>query len=340
MYDVVTMGEMMARFMPLNNLRIEQASEFHVFYGGDESIVAASLARFGVPTAYITKLPDSAIGEAALMALRKQGVATENIVRGNGRLGINYYENGASIRPSRVIYDRKESAMAHASAVEFDFQNAFRDAKWFHMSGITPAISKKALLTTETALNMAKEMGLTVSFDLNYRSKLWTPKEARRAIKPLMQYVDVCIGNEEDVEKTLGLTPKNTNVTEASIDVDAYREVFENLHTTYGFSYVAGTLRESHSASDNGWSVILYDGTDMYRSRHYSLHLVDRGGGGAAFSAGLIYGLLQGWDPQTTTEYAGAASALKQTILGDFNLVDTKEVEEILNGNLSGRVQR
>ena len=340
MLEVVTMGEMMVRLMPLHNLRFEQASEFRAFYGGDESIVASSLARFGINSAYLTKLPESPFGQAALMALRQQGVSTEFVIRGGERLGLNFYENGAAIRPSRVVYDRKHSAMAESMADEFDFEGALEGAKWFHVSGITPALSSSCLETTRTALITARRLGLTVSFDLNYRSKLWSPAEAQKALIPLMEYVDVCIGNEEDTQNALGVAPTNTNVLQAQLDLESYAEVFSRLKREYGFAFVAGTLRESLSASDNGWSVVLYDGTELYQSRHYSIHLVDRGGGGAAFSGALIYGFLMNWDPQRIVDFAGAASALKQTVLGDFNLVDKEEVEEVMKGNLSGRVQR
>ncbi len=337
---VVTLGEMMIRLMPKGNLRIEQASEFDAFYGGDESIVAVSLARFGLQSRYITKLPLNPLGQIALGKLREQGVDTSCIVRGGERLGLNFYENGASMRPSKVIYDRKHSAISEASADEFDFDAIFRDADWFHVAGITPAISDSAAELVSQAVKAAKEHGLTVSVDLNYRSKLWSPEKAQSVMIPLMEYTDVLIGNEEDAEKCLGFKAGDTDVSNAALDISGYEDCFKRLKERFGFRFIASTLRESHSASDNGWSALLYDGNAFYHTRSYDIHLVDRGGGGASFAAGLIYSLLQGYDMQKAGEFAVAASALKQTIAGDFNLSTLDEVEQLMNGNTSGRVQR
>lgn len=337
---VVTLGEMMIRFMPKGNLRFEQATEFDAYYGGDESIVAVSLARFGMDSRYVTKLPLNPLGQIALGKLREQGVDTSCIVRGGDRLGLNFYENGASMRPSKVVYDRKHSAISEAKAEEFDFDAIFSDADWFHVAGITPAISDSAAELVTEAVKAAKRHGVTVSVDLNYRSKLWSPEKAQSVMIPLMAYTDVCIGNEEDAEKCLGFRAGTTDVTSAALDIDGYKDCFRRLKERFGFQFIASTLRESYSASDNGWSALLYNGEEFYHTRNYSIRLVDRGGGGASFAAGLIYSLLSGYDIQKAGEFAVAASALKQTIAGDFNLSTLDEVEQLMNGNASGRVQR
>ncbi len=340
MSKVVCMGEMMLRLMPVANLRIEQAASFEAIYGGDESIVAVSLARFGVETAYITKLPNNPLGRAALNSIRSHGVNTDFICLGGERLGLNFYENGASVRPSKVIYDRKHSAIAEADLADFDFDQIFAGAAWFHVSGITPALSDKTAALTEQAMATAKNHKLTVSVDLNYRRKLWSPEKARQVMTGLMQYVDVCIGNEEDAEITLGFKPANTDVFKGEINIEGYQDIFRQMKERFGFKVIASTLRQSHSASDNGWSALVYDGHEFCHSRLYQIHLVDRGGGGASFAAGLIYGLINGKSLRETTEFAVAASALKQTITGDFNLVTVDEVVELVKGDASGRVQR
>ena len=244
------------------------------------------------------------------------------------------------MRPSNVVYDRKYSAISQADPKDFDFDVIFEGADWFHVAGITPAISNKAAILTECALSAAKAHSLTVSVDLNYRSKLWTPEQAQSVMIPLMRYVDVCIGNEEDAEKVLGMAPVGTDVHGAKLDVDGYRALFLQMKERFGFKIIGTTLRESYSASDNGWSALLYDGTDFYHTKKYDIHLVDRGGGGASFAAGLIYGTLSGFGLQKTGEFAAAASALKQTIAGDFNLVTLKEVLSLMGGDISGRVNR
>jgi len=337
---VVTMGEMMLRLMPRGPLRLEQATSFDAFYGGDESIVAVALARFGLDAAYVTRLPDNPLGRAALNALRSHGVSTAFVAIGGERLGVNYYETGAAVRPSRVVYDRRHSAMAEATEADFDFDRIFEGAGWFHVSGITPALSDNTAALTEKALAAARQHGVTVSVDLNYRRKLWSPEKARSVMTGLMKYVDVCIGNEEDAAITLGFKPAGTDVYKGELNVEAYKDVFRQMKERFGFKIIGSTLRESRSASDNVWSVLVYDGKTFCHSRKYNLHLVDRGGGGASFAAGLIYGLMTGKTLEETTEFAAAASALKQTILGDFNLTSVAEVMELVKGDVSGRVQR
>ena len=337
---VVTMGEMMIRFMPKNNLRFEQAHEFEVYYGGDESIVAVSLAKFGLDARYVTKLPNNPFGQIAVNKLREQGIDTSFIVFGGERMGLNFYENGASVRASKVVYDRKYSAISEALPSEFDFDGIFKDVDWFHVAGITPAISDRAAVLVEEALKAAKKNGVTISVDLNYRSKLWSPQMAQSVMIPLMKYVDVCIGNEEDAEKVLGFKPENTDITKGELDIEAYKNVFKRLKDRFGFKYIGSTLRESYSASDNGWSALIYDGREFYHSKKYNIHLVDRGGGGASFAAGMIYGILNNLSLADTCEFATAASALKQTIVGDFNLATLDEVKFLMGGDASGRVQR
>jgi 2-dehydro-3-deoxygluconokinase len=337
---VVTMGEMMLRLMPQGNMRFDQANSFDAFYGGDESIVAVSLARFGLHSTYVTKLPDNPIAQIAINKLREQGVDTSRIVRGGDRMGLNFYENGASVRPSKVVYDRKYSAISLATPAEFDFQQIFHDTDWFHVAGITPAISDEAATLVKAAVETAKTHKVTVSVDLNYRSKLWSPMKAQSVMDPLMEYVDVCIGNEEDAEKTLGFKPANSDVQQGTLDIAGYQKMMEQIQEKYSFRCLAFTLRESFSASDNGWSALLYDGNKFFHTPRYKIHLIDRGGAGASFAAGLIYGLLMGYDLNETGKFAAAASALKQTIAGDFNLVTIDEVKALMNGDASGRVQR
>jgi len=337
---VVTMGEIMMRLSPPNKLRFVQTDSFDVIFGGGEANVAVSLANFGLDVYYVTKLPKHAIGQAAVNSLRKYGVKTDYIVRGGDRIGIYFAENGASVRASQVIYDRAHSAIAEADPADFDFDAIFEGAAWFHWTGITPAISDKAIELTKAACQAAKRHGVTVSVDLNYRKKLWSPEKARRVMTDLMQYVDVCIGNEEDAEITLGFKPGKSDVTKGELDLEGYKDIFKQMHERFGFQYVASTLRESYSASDNGWSALIYDGKDFYHSRKYNLHIVDRVGGGDSFAAGLIYGLLTGKSMADALEFGVAASALKHTIPGDFNLVTVQEVENLAGGDASGRVQR
>ena len=337
---VVTMGEMMIRFMPHANLRFEQATEYEAYYGGDEAIVAALLARFGAESRYVTKLPENVLGNIALAKLREQGVDVSCIARGGERLGLNFYENGASIRPSVVLYDRKHSAIAEALSEDFDFDAIFSGADWFHVSGITPAISDRAAALVQRAMECAKARGATVSVDLNYRGKLWTPEKAQSVMVPLMAHTDVCIGGAEDAQKVLGFQGPQPCAQGDEHDIEAYKALFWGLRERFGFRFIASTLRESHSASDNSWAALLYDGTSFYHTRKYRIHLVDRGGGGASFSAALIYSLLSGYSLEKAGEFAVAASALKQTITGDFNCITRTEAEALMNGNASGRVQR
>ena len=337
---VVTMGEIMLRLMTPGFLRVEQTDRFDAIYDGDEAIVGASLSRFGEEVRYVTKLPRNPLGDACMNRLQGQGVDCSFVARGGARLGVNIYETGVAMRPPRVVYDRAGSAFACAEPEDFDFDAIFEGADWFHFAGITPAISKETAALTRLAVEAARRHKVTVSCDLNYRSKLWSPREAQAFMTEIMKQVEVCIGNEEDAEMCLGLRPEGTDVAGGRLDADGYRKVFLQMREIYGFSHIGCTLRESYSASDNGWSVLCYDGREFCHSRHYDIRLVDRGGGGASFAAGYIYGLLHQLPLQTVAEFAGAASALKHTVYGGFNLTTLEEVWELAGGNTSGRVQR
>ncbi|MBQ0010660.1 MAG: sugar kinase [Ruminococcus sp.] len=340
MSKIVTMGEIMLRLSPRGNERFVQSQSFDVVYGGGEANVSVSLANYGHDSYFVSKLPEHEIGQCAVNALRGLGVQTDYIARGGDRIGIYYLETGASMRPSKVIYDRAHSAISEADISDFDFDAIFEGADWFHWTGITPALGKKAQTVLEEALKAAKRHNVTVSVDLNYRKKLWTPDEARECMTRLMKYVDVCIGNEEDAEKCLGFRAGDTDVTTGNLELGGYQKIFTEMREKFGFRYIATSLRESYSASDNGWSALAYDGKEFYRSRHYDIRIVDRVGGGDSFSGGFIHGLLRYGDFKKALEFAVAASALKHTITGDFNLVSEKEVETLMNGDASGRVQR
>ena len=340
MAKVVTMGEIMLRLSTNGYKRFVQSDNFDVVYGGGEANVAVSLANYGEEAYFVTKLPTHEICQCAVNSLRQLGVNTDYVVRGGNRVGIYFLETGASMRPSKVIYDRANSSIAEAKAEEFDFDKIFEGADWFHFTGITPALGKEAQKLTEAALIAAKKHGVTVSCDLNYRKKLWTPEEAKACMTNLMQYVDVCIGNEEDAEKCLGFKPGKTDVVSGDLKLDGYKDIFQKMRDKFGFKYIATSLRESYSASDNGWSALAYDGSEFYSSKKYEVRIVDRVGGGDSFSGGFIHGMLKYGDFKKALEFAVAASALKHTIPGDFNLVSESEVETLMNGDASGRVQR
>lgn len=340
MAKIVTMGEIMLRLSTPGFQKFIQADNFDVNYGGGEANVAVSLANFGHRAYYVSKVPSNPIGESAIAALRKYNVNCDFIARGGERLGIYYLETGASMRASNVVYDRARSSMAEAVKENFDFDAVFEGADWFHVSGITPAISDRARELTELALKSAKAKGVTVSFDFNYRKKLWSYEKAQKVITNLLQYVDVCIGSKEDAQYILGLTPKNTEKTGIEGETYVYTDIFRQMMDKFGFRYIASSLRESYSASDNGWSACIYDGQEFYRSRKYEMRIVDRVGGGDSFAAGLICGLVEEKDMKEALEFAVAASALKHTIPGDVNLATRSEVESLMGGNGTGRVQR
>ena len=337
---VVTFGEIMLRLAPNGYYRFFQDDQMQATFGGGEANVAVSLANFGLESAYVTKLPEHAIGQAAVNSLRYFGVDTSLITRGGERVGIYYLEKGASQRGSVCIYDRKYSAIQQADKADFDWNTIFKGADWFHFTGITPALGPNLVEICRQACIAAKSMGVKISCDLNYRGKLWSREEAKVAMTELCQYVDVCIANEEDAKDVFGIEAQNTDITGGKLDHEGYKSVAKQLADTFGFEKVAITLRSSISANDNDWAAMLYDGKDYYFSKTYHLHIVDRVGGGDSFGAGLIYSLLTGKDSQSAIEFAVAASALKHSIEGDVNRVSVKEVEKLAGGDGSGRVQR
>lgn len=340
MRSVVTFGELMLKLSPLGYSRFVQSGQFNVEYSGAEANVAVSLANFGLPAIFVTVLPKHELGDAAINALRRYGVDTSNIVRSDKRIGIYFAEKGASQRPSKVIYDRADTAIANAKPSDFNWNAIFEGVEWFHFTGITPALSNGLASICLEACRAAKSKGITISCDLNYRKKLWSRERAKEIMTELCQYVDVCIANEEDAADVFGIMAENSEVGNGVIDSQSYASVARQLQQRFGFQKVAITLRESISASDNNWSAILYDGQRVYSSHKYSIHIVDRIGGGDSFGAGLIYGLTQFGDSQKALDFAVAASCLKQTIEGDFNMVSKAEVESLMNGNISGRIQR
>lgn len=341
MSKIVTLGEIMLRLSPEGNDRFIQTDTLRVIPGGGEANVAVSLANYGHDSYYVSKLPQHEIGQIAVNALRRYGVKTDYIARGGDRIGLYYAETGASMRPSKVIYDRAHSAIAEADADDFDFDAIMKGASWFHWSGITPAISDKAAELVRLACEAARRNGVTVSVDLNFRKKLWTSGKAISVMRPLMKYVDVCIGNEEDAELCLGFKP-DADVEGGRTDAAGYEGIFRKMKEEFGFKYVVSTLRESFSATHNGWKALIYDGKEFYQSRRYDIDpIIDRVGGGDSFSGGLIHGLLKyNWDQAAALEFAVAASALKHTVNGDFNLVSEAEVLSLAEGNANGRVQR
>ena len=331
----------MLRLSPEGNDRFIQTDHFRIIPGGGEANVAVSLANYGHDSFYVSKLPGHEIGQIAVNALRRYGVRTDFIARGGSRIGLYYAETGAAMRPSKVIYDRAHSAIAEAVPEDFDFDAIMEGADWFHWSGITPAISDRAAELTRLACEAAVRHGVTVSVDLNFRKKLWTSEKAISVMRPLMKYVDVCIGNEEDAQLCLGFKP-DADVEGGRTDAAGYERIFRQMKDEFGFKYVVSTLRESFSASHNGWKALIFDGKEFYQSKRYDIEpIVDRVGGGDSFSGGLIHGMLKyKGDQAAALEFAVAASALKHTVNGDFNLVSEEEVLSLVGGNANGRVQR
>jgi 2-dehydro-3-deoxygluconokinase len=342
MAKVVTFGELMLRLSPPGFERLLQSPLLVATFGGGEANVAVSLALFGLESVYVTALPKNAIGDAAVRALRAEGVRTDQIVRGGDRIGVYYAETGASQRASNVIYDRARSAIAEMKPDAVPWEAVMAGADWFHVTGITPALGPNGVEGTRRSIAAARAAGAKVSVDLNFRKKLWTEARAQQVMTPLMRDVDVVIANEEDLQSVLGVHVPGTDVTSGQLDVRGYREAAERVTRDFGPKMVAITLRESVSASDNGWSAVLWDAGAgaMHRSQRYDVRLVDRIGGGDSFAAGLIYGLITGRGPEGSLRFAVAASALKQTIPADFNRVTVEEVDRLAAGDASGRVQR
>ncbi|MFG6383076.1 MAG: sugar kinase [Lachnospiraceae bacterium] len=336
----VTFGEIMLRLAPEGYYRFVQAESYGATYGGGEANVAVSLANYGLESAFVTKLPVHEIGQAGVNSLRKFGVDTSGIVRGGNRVGIYFLEKGASQRPSKVIYDRAGSSIAEAVKEDFDWDKIFEGADWFHFTGITPALGDNVAEICLEACKKAKEKGITISCDLNYRNKLWSKEKAGKVMGELCQYVDVCIANEEDAGDVFGIKAADTDVVSGKVNHEGYKEVAKQLADRFGFQKVAITLRESISANDNNWAAMLYDNGEYYFSKKYTMHIVDRVGGGDSFGAGLIYACLSEMNAQDIIEFAVAASCLKHSIEGDFNQVSVDEVKKLAGGDASGRVQR
>ena len=337
---VVTFGELMLRLGPPGFERLLQSPMLCATFGGGEANVAVSLAQMGVESRYITRLPANAIGDAAIRALRAEGVTTEFIARGGSRIGIYFTETGASQRASTVLYDRANSAISEIAPGTVDWDRVMAGAAWFHVTGITPALGERAAAATTAALAAARRAGARISVDLNYRKKLWTQAQAQAVMRPMMRDVDVVIANEEDLQCVLGIDVEGADVTAGTLDVRAYQQAAERVTRELGPKVIAITLRESLSASDNGWSAVLWDGTTLHQSQRYVVRLVDRIGGGDSFAAGLIFGLISGRPHDGALRFAVAASALKQTIPGDFNRASVAEVDALAGGDASGRVQR
>jgi len=335
---VVTFGEIMMRLATPAYLRFSQAPHLELTYGGGEANVAVSLSNYGLATQFVTRLPDNDMAQRAINELRGLGVGTQYIVRGGERIGIYFLESGASQRASKVTYDRAHSAIAGIEPGDVDWEKVFQGAKWFHWTGITPALGDSAAAVTRDACVAAKKHGLTISTDLNYRKKLWSKEKAGQVMGGLMEFVDVCIANEEDAESVFGI--KGAEVTSGQIEHAQYEDVARQLTERFGFKKVAITLRESFSASHNGWSAMLYTGGQSHFSQRYDIAIVDRVGGGDSFAGGLIYALLRGDGPDKAINFAVAASCLKHSISGDYNRATLEEVETLAKGDASGRVQR
>lgn len=337
---VITFGEIMLRLAPEGYYRFVQAENYGATYGGGEANVAVSLANYGLEAGFVTKLPKHDIGQAGINSLRRFGVDTSFIARGGDRVGIYFLEKGASQRPSKVIYDRAGSSIAAATTEDFDWDQIFEGVDWFHFTGITPALGENVAEICMEACKKAKDKGITVSCDLNYRNKLWSKEKAGKVMGELCKYVDVCIANEEDASDVFGIKAENTDVTSGKVNHEGYKDVAKQLAERFHFSKVAITLRGSISANDNNWAAMLYDGKEFYFSKSYLMHIVDRVGGGDSFGGGLIYACLNDFAPQQTIEFAVAASCLKHSIEGDFNQVSLDEVMKLAGGDGSGRVQR
>ena len=340
MGKIVCFGELMLRLNPPGYMRIVQTDCFMASYAGGEANVAVSLANYGEHSSFVSVLPDNLIGQSALNNLRHWGVDISSIIRQGERLGIYFVEKGASQRASKVIYDRKYSAIALSSPSDYVWDRIFEGADWFHFTGITPALSDNLAQTCLEACKAAKKAGITVSCDLNYRKNLWSREKAGKVMETLVPYVDLLIANEEDAYDVFGISASGSDISKGKIDAQGYEEVAEKLTSRFGCKYVAITLRGSISANDNNWAGMLYTSGKSYLSKNYLIHIVDRVGGGDSFGGGLIYALHNGYDPQHAIEFAVAASCLKQTIEYDFNHVSVSEVEGLVHGNGTGRVQR
>ena len=338
----IAFGEIMLRLKPPGFERFLQSPKFEATFGGGEANVAVALARFGLNVAYVSVIPDNAIGDSCIREIRKHGIDTSFIIRNGERLGIYFIETGVAQRPSKVIYDRSHSSIAEAGRGDIDWEEVFQGASWFHITGITPALSSSAAELTLEALKKAKQKGLTISCDLNFRKKLWNyGRPAPEVMGELMNYVDIAIGNEEDCQKSLGVKVE-VNVESGKLEIEKYRKLTNSLLERYpNLQKIGITLRESHSASYNGWSAVLNTRADFITSRKYEIHdIVDRVGSGDVFSAGLIYGLTNLKDDEQALRFAVAASCLMHSIPGDLPLLTVDEVMALAGGEASGRIQR
>ena len=337
----VGFGEVLLRLNPRSQERLRQANALEVRYSGAEANVGVSLANFGLRAFAVTKVPDNELGQACLDYLRRFGLNTDHAAVGGSRLGVFYLETGASQRPSKVIYDRANSSFAESGPGDYDWDSILRGKGWLHFSGTAPALGPGVVQALEEGLAEAKRLGIMTSCDLNYRAKLWSPEEAGRVMSRLMPSVDLLLGNEEDAEKVFGIHAQGSDAASGRLAVEGHRTVAVQLAERFGFRFVATTLRESISASANRWAGLLYDGDRHYVSRQYLIDpIVDRVGAGDSFAGGLIYGLVSGLGPQETVDFATAASCLKHTVPGDFNLASVTEVNALVAGNDTGRVQR
>ena len=337
---IVGFGDLLVSFSPEGYRRFLQADRMTVNYTGAEANVLASLSCFGMKTQLVTRLPENPISTCAVAFLKKYGIGTDFIAYGGDRIGVIYTERGASQRASNVVYDRKNTAICTAVPEDFDWDGIFREAEWFHFTGISAGLSENMAACCLAACKAAKGKGVSVSCDLNYRKKLWTPQKAKSVMEEFLQYVDVLIANEEDADKVLGIRASDTDVETGKLNREGYRQVAEKICSQYGIRQTAITLRESISASDNIWSAMLFDGKEAFYSHTYPVHIVNRVGAGDSFAAGIIYALMNDYPPQKTVEYAAAASCLKHSIEEDFNLVTVEEVLSLVTGSGSGRVQR
>lgn len=337
---VITFGEIMLRLAPEGYLRFVQSEKYLATFGGAEANVAVSLANYGIDVSFVTKLPKNEIGQSAINSVRKFGVDTSKIVRGGERVGIYYCEKGASQRPSKVVYDRAYSSISMAKKGDFDWASIFEGVDWFHFTGITPALSDDVAEICLEAVQEARARGIKVSCDLNFRKKLWSKEKAGEVMGKLCHYIDYCIANEEDAKDVFGIEADDTDIYSGKLNREGYISVAKKLTDRFNFKGVAITLRESLSANDNNWSAMLYTNGEAVFSKKYAMHIVDRVGGGDSFGGGLIYSLLNGYEPQKAIEFAVAASCLKHSIEGDYNMVSVAEVETLAGGDASGRVQR
>lgn len=340
MSKIVTFGEIMLRLSPNGYYRFCQNDQLQATFGGGEANVAISLANFGEEAIFVTKLPDNPIAKGAIETLRAYGVDTSKIVYGGERIGIYFLEKGAGERSSVCIYDRNHSSIQESIPYDFDWDFIFDGVDWFHFTGITPALGNNLVEICKQACCAAQKKGIKISCDINYRSKLWSHEKACQAMTELCQYVDICIANEEDAKDVFGIEADQTDIESGQLNITSYKHVAEKLMAKFKFKAVAITLRTSISASDNDWAGMLYDGKDFYFSRQHHIRIVDRVGGGDSFGAGLIYAILNGYEPKDAIEFAVSASALKQTIEGDFNRVSVEEVKKLAKGNGSGRISR